>query len=65
MSATIDRFAYASLEPRTDRMVTIESVDFKTNAEMSLDEKILCDGSLDFIKAAVRRFGRKARMAMI
>lgn len=59
LSATINRFAYGSLEPRTDRLVTIESVDFKANAEMSLDEEILCDGNLDLIKAAVRRFGRE------
>jgi D-glycero-alpha-D-manno-heptose-7-phosphate kinase len=39
-------------------MVSIESVDFKTTAEMTLDNEILCDGSLDLIKAAVRRFGR-------
>jgi D-glycero-alpha-D-manno-heptose-7-phosphate kinase len=39
-------------------MVTIESVDFKTTTEMSLDSEILCDGSLDLIKTAVRRFGR-------
>ena len=39
-------------------MVTIESVDFKTTAEMTLDQEILCDGSLDLIKAAIRRFGR-------
>jgi D-glycero-alpha-D-manno-heptose-7-phosphate kinase len=58
LSATIDRFAYGSLEPRADRTVTVESVDFKTSAEMSLDEEIACDGSLDLIKAAVRRFGR-------
>lgn len=57
LSATIDRFAYGSLDPRADRVVTIESVDFKTNAEVSLDEEILCDGHLDLIKAAVRRFG--------
>jgi D-glycero-alpha-D-manno-heptose-7-phosphate kinase len=59
LSATIDRFAYGSLDPRADRMLTIESVDFKTSAEMSLDEEILCDGHLDLIKAAVRRFGRQ------
>jgi D-glycero-alpha-D-manno-heptose-7-phosphate kinase len=59
LSATIDRFAYGSLNPRLDRKVTIESVDFKTSADMSLDEEILCDGHLDLIKAAVRRFGRE------
>lgn len=59
LSATIDRYAYGSLVPRSDRMVTIESVDFKTTAEMKLDEEILYDGKLDLIKAAVRRFGRE------
>jgi len=58
LSATIDRYAHGSLVPRTDRMVSIESVDFKTTMEMTLDNEILCDGSLDLIKAAVRRFGR-------
>jgi D-glycero-alpha-D-manno-heptose-7-phosphate kinase len=58
LSATIDRYAYGSLVPRTDRVVTVESVDFKTTAEMTLDSEILYDGSLDLIKAAVRRFGR-------
>ena len=59
LSATIDRYAQGSLTPRNDRRVTIESVDFKTTAEMSLDSEILYDGSLDLIKAAVRRFGRE------
>jgi D-glycero-alpha-D-manno-heptose-7-phosphate kinase len=58
LSATIDRYAYGSLVPRTDRVITVESVDFKVTAEMRLDEEIFCDGSLDLIKAALRRFGR-------
>src|SRR6185312_4607685 len=33
------------------------SVDFKTTHEMTLDSEILYDGSLNLIKAAVRRFG--------
>jgi D-glycero-alpha-D-manno-heptose-7-phosphate kinase len=57
LSATIDRYAYGSLAPRTDRTVTVESVDFKTTAVMTLGQEIPCDGSLDLIKAAVRRFG--------
>jgi D-glycero-alpha-D-manno-heptose-7-phosphate kinase len=56
LSATIDRYAYGSLAPRGDRTVTIESADFKSTAEMSLDQEILCDGSMDLIKAAIRRF---------
>lgn len=58
LSATIDRYAQGSLTPRADRRVSIESVDFKTTHEMTLDSEILYDGSLDLIKAAVRRFGR-------
>jgi len=58
LSATIDRYAHGSLVPRGDRRVSVESVDFKTTTEMTLDSEILCDGSLDLIKAAVRRFGR-------
>ena len=54
LSSTIDRYAMGSLVPRTDRRVTIESVDFKTTHEMTLDSEILYDGSLDLIKAAVR-----------
>jgi D-glycero-alpha-D-manno-heptose-7-phosphate kinase len=57
LCATIDRYAYGSLVPRSDRVVTIESVDFKTTTEMTLDREINCDGSLDLIKAAIRRFG--------
>ena len=57
LCATIDRYAYGSLVPRDDRVVTIESVDFKSTVQMTLDNEILCDGSLDLIKAAVRRFG--------
>jgi len=59
LCATINRYAYGSLIPRSDRIVTIESVDFKTTAEMRLDHEILCDGSLDLIKAAIRRFGSR------
>jgi D-glycero-alpha-D-manno-heptose-7-phosphate kinase len=58
LSATIDRYAYGSLVPRTDRMVTIESADFKSTAEITLDEEILCDGCMDLIKAAIRRFAK-------
>lgn len=46
LSATIDRYAQGSLAPRTDRRVSIESVDFKTTHEMTLDSEILYDGSL-------------------
>jgi D-glycero-alpha-D-manno-heptose-7-phosphate kinase len=58
LSATIDRYAHGALIPRADRKVTIESVDFKTTAEMTLNSEIRRDGSLDLIKTAIQRFGR-------
>lgn len=58
LSATINRYAYGSLTPRSDRVVRIESVDFDTVAELSLDEDVRLDGQLDLVKAAVSRFGR-------
>lgn len=59
LSATINRYAYGSLTPRSDRVVRIESVDFDTTTELSLDEDVQLDGRLDLIKAAVSRFGRE------
>jgi D-glycero-alpha-D-manno-heptose-7-phosphate kinase len=38
--------------------MTIESVDFKTGHEMTLETEIFYDGGLDLVKAGVRRFGR-------
>ena len=57
LSATINRYAYGSLTPRSDRKVRIESVDFGVTAEVALDSEIDYDGRLDLVKAAVRRFG--------
>jgi len=38
--------------------VSVESIDFKTRLELSLDEEIRCDGNLNLITAAIRHFGR-------
>ena len=48
------QIAYGSLVPRADRRVRIESVDFDTTTEMSLDCEIAYNGSLDLVKAAAR-----------
>jgi D-glycero-alpha-D-manno-heptose-7-phosphate kinase len=57
LSATINRYAYGSLTPRTDRRVSIESVDFRIRTEVALDDDVIFDGRLDLVKAAVSRFG--------
>ncbi|MGZ4287816.1 MAG: GHMP family kinase ATP-binding protein [Solirubrobacteraceae bacterium] len=58
LSATINRYAYASLAPRDDRKISIESVDFGLSVDYGVDEDLAFDGRLDLVKAAIRKFGR-------
>lgn len=60
LSATIDRFAYGSLSPRTDNQVSIESVDFGMSLDFPITEDPVLDGKLDLVKAAIRRLRREA-----
>jgi D-glycero-alpha-D-manno-heptose-7-phosphate kinase len=57
LSATIDRFAYGSLRSRTDRQITIESVDFGTSLDFGVKDPIMFDGKLDLVKAVIRELG--------
>ena len=58
LSATIDRYAYGSLAPRTDDRVNIESVDFGMSLDFPVTEDPVLDGELDLAKAAIRRLRR-------
>ena len=55
LSATINLYAFASLRPRLDRQVSVQSLDFGLSVEFGVDEPVLFDGDLDLPKAAVRR----------
>jgi D-glycero-alpha-D-manno-heptose-7-phosphate kinase len=55
LSATIDRYAYGSLEPRTDGQVSIESVDYGMVLDWPVDRPPALDGKLDLAKAAIAR----------
>src|SRR4249919_69559 len=55
LSATINRYAFASLRPRADRQVTVRSLDYGLSVEFGVDEPVSFDGDLDLAKAAVRR----------
>jgi D-glycero-alpha-D-manno-heptose-7-phosphate kinase len=59
LSATIDRFAYASLSPRPDDRVSVESVDFGLCLDFPVTEDPVLDGNLDLVKAAIRRLRRE------
>jgi D-glycero-alpha-D-manno-heptose-7-phosphate kinase len=56
LSATIDRVAYATLAPRDDGKIRIESLDFGATIEQESRDKLLYDGKLDLIKGAIGRF---------
>jgi D-glycero-alpha-D-manno-heptose-7-phosphate kinase len=59
LSTTIDKYAYASLEPRRDVKFGIHSLDFDLVAKYPHPRKIALDGNLDLIKGVVRAFGPK------
>ncbi len=56
LSATIDRYAQATLRPRTDQQVAVESVDFGVEMQLGLDRPMIFDGKLDLVKAAIQKF---------
>lgn len=58
LSATIDRYAYGSLEPRADGQIRVESVDFGVSVGFPAGEQVELDGRLDLVKAAISRLGR-------
>ena len=55
LSATINRYAHATLRPRTDGRIRVESLDLGTALEYGSDEPIDYDGQLGLVKAAIRR----------
>jgi D-glycero-alpha-D-manno-heptose-7-phosphate kinase len=58
LSATINRYAYASLAPRDDRNISIESVDFGMSVDYGAEDELAFDGRLDLVKAAIKSLGR-------
>lgn len=61
LSATIDRFAYASLTPRADGQFSIESADFDTHVQLDPMTRSSLDGRLDLVEAVIRRLSREDR----
>src|SRR2546423_284392 len=57
LSATIDRFATASLVPREDEQVVLRSLDLGHRVQYHREDDPEFDGVLDLAKAAVARMG--------
>jgi D-glycero-alpha-D-manno-heptose-7-phosphate kinase len=58
LSATINRYAYGALRPRSDGQIGVESVDFGVSVNYDDGHDLAFDGKLDLVKAAIRKLGR-------
>jgi D-glycero-alpha-D-manno-heptose-7-phosphate kinase len=54
LSATIDKYCYATLRPRRDARLTIHSQDLHRTAKYGHLRAVRLDGNLDLVKAAVK-----------
>lgn len=55
LSATISSYSYATLRPRTDGRITVESHDYGQTIDYEVGTKAVLDGTLDLPKAAIDR----------
>jgi len=61
LSATINKYAYGTLKPRDDDQIQVRSLDFEIFQSYDVenydvDGKLIYDGKLDLVKAAINRF---------
>jgi D-glycero-alpha-D-manno-heptose-7-phosphate kinase len=55
LSATINRYAHATLQPRTDGRIRVESLDLGTALEYGTEEPMEDNGKLGLVTTAIRR----------
>jgi D-glycero-alpha-D-manno-heptose-7-phosphate kinase len=55
LSATVNRYAHATLRPRTDGRIRVESLDLGAALEYGSEEPVDYEGQLGLIQAAIRR----------
>lgn len=61
LSTTIDRYAYASVQPRRDGRVVLTSLDYGIHGASYLRNRLRRDGTLDLVKTVVRESGTLKR----
>lgn len=54
LSATIDKYAYASLRLRDDKNITVQQLDYDIVAKYGVDDEFVYDGELDLVKAVLK-----------
>lgn len=65
VSATINKYAYSTLEGRQDREIHIESVDFLKNMTFRHVNEITYNNELDVLKAVIKQLNTTGRGANI
>jgi D-glycero-alpha-D-manno-heptose-7-phosphate kinase len=58
LSATIDKYAYASCRPRNDDVIQVQSLDYDIVAKYPSREPLVIDGELDLVKAVITQLRR-------
>lgn len=55
LGSTINKYAYCSIIPREDDQIIVHSLDFDMTVKYNTKENYVYDGSLDLVKAALKR----------
>lgn len=56
LSATINRYAFATLQPRSDSNVSVSSLDYELTINFDINDPLVYNGQLDLAKGVIRHF---------
>lgn len=59
INAAINKYAHTTIKPRMDKIIHITSLDFNSEVEFHINDKLLYDGNLDLVKAVIKRLSLK------
>jgi D-glycero-alpha-D-manno-heptose-7-phosphate kinase len=59
LNATINQYAYATIQPRNDGKIFFESLDRNENSLINSSEQIILDGTLDLLKGVYNRINKQ------
>lgn len=59
LSATIDKYAYGTLQFTGNHEIEVSSLDYDIVAKYQTDKDLIFNGKLDLVKSVIKRFGKK------
>ena len=59
LNATINKYAFATLITRKDKVMNIRSLDYAIVADFQVDQKLLFNGEMDLAKGVIRKLHKK------